>query len=152
MHTRHGLPTVELGTSGENRRHLTALVLARGQGTLIQLGRPTGTPGTVAAGERLLLIDHAGRSVAVLEVDAVEHTTVAGLSRSGAPDEDTHPEGTDLWVAPPSDRPAIASSRRAPQTSVACVHFHIVGHEEAQASPGRRPADPPRQEGLIPEE
>lgn len=144
MHTRHGLPTVELGEPGEDRRHLTALVLAQGLGTLIQAQHDAGAVGAVAVGDRLLLVDHIGRSAAVLEVDNVVQATIAGLSRTGPPAAGADQEVPFLWVAPPPGRSDIAAGHRDPRTPVSCVGFHVVGHEAAQTSPGQAAAQAPQ--------
>lgn len=152
MHTRHGLPTVELGEPGEDRRHLTALVLARGAGTLIQAQHTAGAVGAVAVGDRLLLVDHTGRNAAVLEVDNVEQTTTAELSRPGPPAAGADQEVPTLWVAPPPGRSDITAAHRDPRTPVSCIGFHVVGHEGAQALPGQAAAQAPQQKELLLEE
>ena len=152
MHTRHGLPTVELGEPGQDRRHLTAMVLARGKGTLVQVRHTTGAAERVTVGDRLLLVDDTGRSAAVLEVDNVEQTTIAGLGRSGAPATGADQGGNLLWVAPPPDRPGIAPEHQDPRTPVSGVGFHVVGHDASHASPGRGAAAAPQQEEVLPEE
>lgn len=151
MHTRHGLPTVELGEPGEDRRLLTALVLARGAGTLIQVRCPAESQ-AVVVGDRLLLVDHAGRSAAVLEVDAVEHTTVELLGVESTAEDHAHERGGLVWAAHPSN-PSVAIGKYLDRTtSVVCLSFHVVGHETAQTSPGQAAAQAPQQEGLLLEE
>lgn len=143
MHTRHGLPTVELGEPGEDRRHLTALVLAQGLGTLIQVRHTAKMARAVAVGDRLLLVDHTGRNAAVLEVDNIEQATIAGLSRTGPPAAGADQEVPLLWVAPPPVRSDITAGDRDPRTPVSCIGFHVVGHEAAQTSTGQAAAQAP---------
>lgn len=76
-----GLRSLELGSPGELRQRLNALVLA---------GEKRGTAGLVAeydeegealehVGERLALLDDEGRHVGTVEVTSVEVTTFAGV-------------------------------------------------------------------------
>jgi uncharacterized protein YhfF len=128
MHSRHGLPTVEFGEPGENRRHLTALMLARGTGTMVRVRYPTDEAEAVRVGDRLLLIDQKGRSAAVLEVDAVEQTTIGRLNWPDAAVEGRCESEGSVWTADPPGRPRAAGEPEDPTTPVTCVSFHIVGH------------------------
>lgn len=117
MHTRHGLRTVTLGAPGADRRAATAAALC-GTGTrrLRRLPDPLTPPSErlEAVGERELLLDHTGRSVAVLQVDAVTVTDWASIQTGGGP------QGP--WSGQPATRP---------DHRVAIITFHVVGRSDS---------------------
>lgn len=107
---RHGLRTVALSAPGPDRRRDTALVLA---GHLNhRLRRLPATEPLETTGERQLLLDDHGTSVAVLEVDGVRVVPLTALQAEG-----TLEPWTDEAATEPAD-------------DVAVITFHIVGSEE----------------------
>lgn len=117
MHTRHGLRTVTLGAPGADRRTATADALS---GTATRRLRLLPDPPATlsepleAVGDRELLLDDTGRSVAVVQVDAIAVADWASIQTDGGP------------RGPWSGRPATR-----PDDRVAVISFHVVGRSES---------------------
>ncbi len=130
MQTRHGMRTLQLGKPGPDRRRLTELVLTGHKTATARLMDATDADEPLEApGERLLLLDHSGRSAAVLEVDAIRLATLGDVDqRFVTADDPQHPNVGAWRNAVAGDQDAIPGPL-TDDTPVVCVHFHVVGRD-----------------------
>lgn len=123
-----GLRSVELGTAGEMRSELNALVLA---------GRKTATAGLLSeyeqegeqlehVGERLALLDDDQRRVAVVEVTGVEVLRFDEVSWEFAAAEGEGDPDLTSWRAGHRRYWAAVGTPVDDATSVVCLRFRLV--------------------------
>ncbi|MEU0288458.1 ASCH domain-containing protein [Streptomyces sp. NPDC006147] len=125
----NGMRALELGTSGEMRERLNALVLA---------GRKTATTGLLAeyveeteglefAGERLALLGNDGEYVATIEITGVELAPFGGVTWEHAAAEGEGDRSLDEWRTGHSRFWAGVGTPVVEETPLVCLRFQLVG-------------------------
>ncbi|MBO7937691.1 ASCH domain-containing protein [Streptomyces sp. S9] len=123
-----GMRALELGSPGEMRGRLNALVLS---------GRKRATTGLLAeyteegeqlehVGERLALLDTDGRSVATLEITGVERTTFGEVTWEHAAAEGEGDADLAEWRAGHSRFWAAEGTLVEDGTPLVCLTFRLV--------------------------
>jgi uncharacterized protein YhfF len=122
--------TLQLGQPGPDRRRLTKLVLAGHKTTTARPWKAGGAYEQLeAVGERLLLIDHSGRSVAVLEIDAVRLTTIGAVDDPFGMADDPDDSTVEAWrTVVEQDWASLCPL--TDDTPLVCVRFHVVGRDD----------------------
>lgn len=132
VHRRHGLRTLTVRTAARRKGNEQ---LVTGRRTVVV--RPLdvyGPEGHERRGDRLLLLDETGRSVAVaLVLDAVR-TTLASVVDADwwADDPDCTDRGT--WTAEWRREWDTVDARRVDDVPVVCVRFRVVGLEDEEST------------------
>ena len=139
MHRRYGLRTVVVSSvAATGRRHVDHVLEGRKTAVLRPLLDPDGSTDPLERpGELLLAVDHAGRSVAVLRVEAagvvalddVEET----LRRADDPDADVHA----AWVQTRRQEWLAAGHSLDGSTAVVWVRFHVMGRDAPETDGDR---------------
>ncbi len=123
-----GMRALELGSPGEMRGRLNALVLS---------GRKRATTGRLTeyteegeelehVGERLALLDTEGRSVATVEITGVERTTFGEVTWEHAAAEGEGDADLAEWRAGHSRFWAAAGTPVEDGTPLVCLTFRLV--------------------------
>ena len=120
---------LELGTPGDLRSRLNALVLA---------GKKTATTGLLqeyveeaeeleSVGERLALVDDHGQRIATIEVTGVEVRPFNGVTWEHAAAEGEGDASLEQWRAVHREFWERAGTPVTDRTSVVCVAFRLLG-------------------------
>jgi uncharacterized protein YhfF len=128
----NGMRSLELGTAGEMRIELNALVMAGTKtattGLLEDYAKET--EGLEYVGERLALLDNQGRSIATIEIIDVEVKPFIEVTWAHAEAEGEGDASLEEWRAGHRRYWSRMGTPVDDHTAVVCLTFRLVEHEQ----------------------
>lgn len=135
---RHGLTTMLLTGDPDVRGALTDHLLAGHKTVVVRpLVEPDHEP-LDKAGDRVLLVDASGRSIAVADVVSTTVTTLSGVDADTRTADDPDHTGAEQWAQAQMARWRAAGLVTTADTTdlpVAAVRVRVVGLDTAPARP-----------------